>query len=588
MQATFRTSDQHIRTCREAFTLIELLIVMAIISILAAIALINMLEAQTRSKVARSRADLRALMTALESYRTDFVDYPPTNLVPPLGSAPNTFRPLDARRLPPPGKTPPGYHDGYPAVPVYLTTPIAYITSSPREVFRDHTEPGSNVYRFKLTNYGEQLANFSYFHIISQNKWFDYYEQGIYVPLIAVNQSQSEVWNDRYGFPARFNVGAFSKYGEWVLIGAGPDRVFADWRIDLTYVFYPGYNYQVPISLGLRRPTTPPWGYSFDVPYDPTNGTISFGNLILTQLGMSQPATRSTLEDDTPAIPRDVFKNDEETNSIPPARDATVDRDRRTREFVSTSDASMHVREETEIPATSNSANSSATTPLGPSGLTKAVAKVRDAEAEKVLLLDDPPSTTGRVRSFAWLLLILALLLLLWALERWWNRGDSALKQARVRIGAGTSAAHDDLKELEELDLSHSDISDEGMRLLAGLPRLENLCLWDTLITDIGINELHSLENLRTLNLSETQVSDAGMTNLERFPALHTLILTETAVSDAAIPELLKLTKLHNLALRGTQITPEGLAQLREALPRCAITHFLDDSIRPLSPALDS
>ena len=55
----------------KAFTLIELLIVVAIIAILAAIAVPNFLEAQTRSKISRVRSDLRSLATALESYCVD-------------------------------------------------------------------------------------------------------------------------------------------------------------------------------------------------------------------------------------------------------------------------------------------------------------------------------------------------------------------------------------------------------------------------------------------------------------------------------------------------------------------------------------
>lgn len=59
-----------------AFTLIELLIVVAIIAILAAIAVPNFLEAQTRSKVSRAKADMRTIRTALEAYAVDANSYP--------------------------------------------------------------------------------------------------------------------------------------------------------------------------------------------------------------------------------------------------------------------------------------------------------------------------------------------------------------------------------------------------------------------------------------------------------------------------------------------------------------------------------
>jgi len=58
------------------FTLIELLIVVAIIAILAAIAIPNFLEAQTRSKVARAQTDLRSVGVALEAYRVDWDSLP--------------------------------------------------------------------------------------------------------------------------------------------------------------------------------------------------------------------------------------------------------------------------------------------------------------------------------------------------------------------------------------------------------------------------------------------------------------------------------------------------------------------------------
>lgn len=64
---------------RKAFTLIELLIVVAIIAILAAIAVPNFLEAQTRAKISRSKADQRAIATGIEVYHLDNNAYPRCN-----------------------------------------------------------------------------------------------------------------------------------------------------------------------------------------------------------------------------------------------------------------------------------------------------------------------------------------------------------------------------------------------------------------------------------------------------------------------------------------------------------------------------
>jgi len=81
------------------FTLIELLIVVAIIAILAAIAVPSFLEAQTRAKVARARADMRTLSVALELYATDHNAYPQAEI------------------------------NGTPKYLIQLTTPIAYLAS---------------------------------------------------------------------------------------------------------------------------------------------------------------------------------------------------------------------------------------------------------------------------------------------------------------------------------------------------------------------------------------------------------------------------------------------------------------------------
>lgn len=97
-----------------AFTLIELLIVVAIIAILAAIAVPNFLEAQTRARVARARADQRSLATALEAYAADANRYP------------DYGHPRDYSLF---------AGEAVVFVPVRLTTPVAYLAALPPGIF---------------------------------------------------------------------------------------------------------------------------------------------------------------------------------------------------------------------------------------------------------------------------------------------------------------------------------------------------------------------------------------------------------------------------------------------------------------------
>ena len=59
------------------FTLVELLIAVAILGILIVISVVNYLNAIERGRQRRSMADIRGLTTALEAYAADFERYPP-------------------------------------------------------------------------------------------------------------------------------------------------------------------------------------------------------------------------------------------------------------------------------------------------------------------------------------------------------------------------------------------------------------------------------------------------------------------------------------------------------------------------------
>ncbi|MGB9667036.1 MAG: type II secretion system protein [Candidatus Cryosericum sp.] len=61
---------------RRGFTLIELMVVIAIIIILAAIAIPNYLNMTKRAKNSRLASDMATLATALETFKTDWGKYP--------------------------------------------------------------------------------------------------------------------------------------------------------------------------------------------------------------------------------------------------------------------------------------------------------------------------------------------------------------------------------------------------------------------------------------------------------------------------------------------------------------------------------
>ncbi len=191
---------------RDAFTLIELLIVVAIIAILAAIAVPNLLNAQVRAKVARVKNDLRTLATAIEAYSVD-----------------NNRPPYDGE---------PGFvHYGWASAQHGLTTPVSYLTTVPGDVFLDSTFPEST--RPDQTNFIDYPSRKTHSYDYATAYWED----------IATDAAKRADWQRNFG-PSL-----------WKITSCGPDRRF--------------------MNAGSF--------YGFRELYDPTNGTLSEGDVVRSQ-----------------------------------------------------------------------------------------------------------------------------------------------------------------------------------------------------------------------------------------------------------------------------------------------------------------
>lgn len=214
---------------KKAFTLIELLIVVAIIAILAAIAVPNFLEAQTRAKVSRNMADFRTATTALETYRIDYNVYPYDGFI----HEDQTF----------------SYNDEYPSnrLAKNLTTPVAYMSNCylpdpfAKQKTRFNWQSGAVKYWNTEATFGTK---------------FDDVEKG-FVSGYHQGELKYREWK--------------VEFGEFILFALGPDGVdpgssTPNWR---DHRDWKGVS-NLPL-------------YSLWTPYDATNGTISNGNIMWSQ-----------------------------------------------------------------------------------------------------------------------------------------------------------------------------------------------------------------------------------------------------------------------------------------------------------------
>jgi len=204
----------------------ELMVVVGIITILVSMAVPAMMTFHVRSKVARTLADMRTMRMALEAYASENNDYPLMRgqVVSPDGTVviPRVPRPAEDFYHPP-GKPPQPCGGGFRTIPLELTTPMAYISNPPRDVFK----------------YGRHFLNDGHGILIPVEFDTGYMRT---LDYIYVNLEEFVAAKD-----PDYTQEQIGEFGKWMIFSVGPDTNLTDMK--------------------------------GNTPYDPTNGTVSPGEI---------------------------------------------------------------------------------------------------------------------------------------------------------------------------------------------------------------------------------------------------------------------------------------------------------------------
>jgi serine/threonine protein kinase len=130
------------------------------------------------------------------------------------------------------------------------------------------------------------------------------------------------------------------------------------------------------------------------------------------------------------------------------------------------------------------------------------------------------------------------------------------------------------LKRLESLFLMNiPTLTPEALSYVSKFEQLSGMAINGSPVTDSGLAELAKAKGLQDLLLEwcSGPLTGAGFKHLASLPLLRHLNLNNTFLDASSVGSLKLLTSLRVLDVRQTQLGAADIAELRKALPKCAI-----------------
>lgn len=140
-------------------------------------------------------------------------------------------------------------------------------------------------------------------------------------------------------------------------------------------------------------------------------------------------------------------------------------------------------------------------------------------------------------------------------------------------------------------------ITSADLQVLRAFPRLDELDLAHTQVTDDDVPAIKKLASLHKLSVMETKITAVGVQQIATLPRLEWLLISPRQLNDAAVESLKKSATLNNLVIMERiplgrkpehSIHEQQLAQLKSSLPGVKIDLGLEIERHPRSRQVSS